>query len=136
MPRGFIARIVRWPAIKAIGNSPEDAAEKLLEKFCRSRYFQESEGQSMLRPGMEASMDRPSSNRTNAHPELRDDFIGCGLGLKWALLSDDSSLWNFHCRESNDALYEKIVECYGVEVSDIKSGNISAIIGRIAQHQD
>jgi hypothetical protein len=43
-----------------------------------------------------------------------------------------SSLWDFHGDETNDALHAKIKEVYGVDVSDIKSGNLSEILERIA----
>jgi hypothetical protein len=37
---------------------------------------------------------------------------------------DESSLWDFHGDESNEALPTKIKEVYGVDVSDIRSGEI------------
>jgi hypothetical protein len=57
------------------------------------------------------------------------------LGLDWAWISDESSLWDFHHDETNDALISKIDEVYGVDVSDIQSARLTEILERIATRQ-
>ena len=52
--------------------------------------------------------------------------------MEWAWISDESRLWDFHSEETNDALYAKIEEVYGVNVSDIESAKLSEILERIA----
>ena len=74
----------------------------------------------------------PSSDRVSADPELRDDFIQRVLGLDWAFVSDESTLWDFHSESSNEALNAKIKETYGVDISDLESGNLADILDRIA----
>ena len=53
------------------------------------------------------------------------------LRLDCALVTDESSLWDFHTEESNDGLNATIERVYGVNVSDIQSGNIAEILDRI-----
>ena len=67
-----------------------------------------------------------------AHPELAEDFVRRVLGLDWAWISDESSLWDFHTSETNELLCTKIMQVYGVDVSDIESGKLSEILDRIA----
>ena len=54
------------------------------------------------------------------------------LELKWAWISDESSLWDFHQDETNDPLVSRIKELYDVDVSDIRSARLSEILERIA----
>ena len=74
------------------------------------------------------------SQRVNAHRKLAEDFTRRVLGLEWAWLSDESSLWDFHTEKTNDALLAKIRDVYGVDVSDISSGRLYEIFERIAAH--
>ncbi len=48
------------------------------------------------------------------------------------LITDESSLWDFHGEMSNDTFYSKILEVYGVDVSDVERGNLAKIFQRIA----
>ena len=49
------------------------------------------------------------------------------------LITDESSLWDFHGEMSNDLFYSKILEVYGVDVSDVERGNLAKIFQRIAE---
>ena len=53
--------------------------------------------------------------------------------MDWAWISDESSLWDFHGELTNDHLYAKIKEVYGVDVSDIESARLWMIFRRIEQ---
>ena len=57
------------------------------------------------------------------------------LNLDWAWVSDESSLWDFHAADDNQALIAKIQEIYGVGVSDIESAKLCEIFKRIAIKQ-
>ena len=46
------------------------------------------------RPGTGKSIVFASSDRVDQYPELRDHFIQEVLGLEWAFVSDESSLWD------------------------------------------
>ena len=71
-------------------------------------------------------------DRVDAHPALLDDFIHRILELEGAFISDESSLWDFHTDMNNDDLLARIKWVYGIDVSDIESGNIAEILERIA----
>ncbi|HEY2976036.1 MAG TPA: hypothetical protein VGJ48_26210 [Pyrinomonadaceae bacterium] len=47
------------------------------------------------------------------------------------LITDESSLWDFHTEGSNDPFYFKILEAYGIDVSDVEKGNLAKIFQRI-----
>ena len=49
------------------------------------------------------------------------------------LITDESSLWDFHGEESNGPFYSKILEAYGIDVSDVDRGNLVKIFQRIAE---
>ncbi len=66
------------------------------------------------------------------HGDVAEHFTQSVLGLDWAWISDESSLWDFHTGETNMNLEAKIREIYGVDVSDIESGNLAQIPNRIA----
>jgi hypothetical protein len=87
------------------------------------------------RPGTRVPIKFASQERVKAQAELAKDFTQRVLELEWAWISDGSSLWDFHTNESNDALYAKIKEIYGVDVSDIQSARLSEILERIAAEQ-
>ena len=53
--------------------------------------------------------------------------------LQASVASDESSLWDFHVESDNSRLNAKIMEVYGVDVSDIQSGRLAAIFERIVQ---
>jgi hypothetical protein len=47
-------------------------------------------------------------------------------------VSDQSSLWDFHENESNDALHRKILAACGVDISDLESALMVDIFERLA----
>jgi len=47
------------------------------------------------------------------------------------LITDESSLWDFHTEGSNAPFYSKILEAYGIDVSDVEKGNLAKIFQRI-----
>jgi hypothetical protein len=49
------------------------------------------------------------------------------------LITDESSLWDFHSEMSNDPFNSKILAAYGADVSDLVDGNLVKIFQRIAE---
>ena len=49
------------------------------------------------------------------------------------LITDESSLWDFHGERSNEPFYSKILEVYGIDVSDVEKGNLAKIFQRIME---
>jgi hypothetical protein len=135
-PPPYSARIVNWWVMTGLGNTPEDAMQELAAQFARIKGDWQRDGKPMPRPGTKVPIEFAPSSRVYADPELTDDFICRVLGLDWAFVSDQSSLWDFHTGETNEVLIAKIKDLYGVDVSDIESGNLAAILDRIATGRD
>lgn len=49
------------------------------------------------------------------------------------LITDESSLWDFHTERSNEPFYSRILEVYGIDVSDVEKGNLARIFQRIIE---
>lgn len=114
------------------GETPTQAMADLVDQFRRiKKGGRLSDGKGMPRPGTKVPVEFASSDRVSAEPELRDDFIQRILDSEWAFVSDESTLWDFHTETSNDALNAKIKATYGVDVSDLESGNLADILDRI-----
>ncbi len=114
------------------GDSREEALNNLRAKFLTRKAKLAEEKEPLPRPGTNVPIEFVSQKRVNAHPQLAQDFIQRVLELPWAFISDQSSLSDFHTEENNDAQFAKIREVYGVDVSDIESGNLYQILDRIA----
>jgi hypothetical protein len=125
----WTASIVNWPAMSGRGNTKLEALEDLRKNFNR---FKATKGK-LPRPGTRVPIEFATRDRVNQHPELAKDFVERVLGVEWAWISDESSLWDFHGDETNDGLNNKIRQIYGVDVSDISSGNLADILDRITQ---
>jgi hypothetical protein len=126
----YVLSIVNWN-LSGSGDTEEEALQDLKIKFSAAK----EKGEPLPRPGVQVPIKFASQERVKAQTALADDFIDRVLGLEWAWISDESSLWDFHADENNDVYYEKIKETYGVDVSDIESAKLSEILERIATHQ-
>jgi len=131
-PHPYAARIVNWWVMTGLGNTPEESMQGLAELFAQMRDSRHREGKAMPRPGTKVPIEFAPATRVYVDPELTDDFIRRVLGLDWAFVSDQSSLWDFHTGETNQVLIGKIRDLYGVDVSDIESANLAMILDRIA----
>ncbi|MBB5316588.1 hypothetical protein [Tunturibacter empetritectus] len=120
-------------AITGSGDTPAAAKEKLKESFRTVRNRRLEDGKPLVRPGRSWPIEFASQEQVNKHEALGEDFIRRVLDLDWAWISDESSLWDFHAESDNSRLNSKIMEVYGVDVSDIQSGRLAAIFERIVQ---
>ena len=120
-------------AITGSGDTPSAAREKLKESFGTARNRRLEDGKPLVRPGRSWPLEFAAQEQVNKHEALSADFIRRVLDLDWAWISDESSLWEFHADSDNSRLNAKIMEVYGVDVSDIQSGRLAAIFERIAQ---
>jgi hypothetical protein len=127
----YLASIVNWH-LTGGGDSREEALQKLSDTFAAAKAKKRETGEPLPRPGTRVPIEFASQDRVNSHPALSDDFIHSVLEIESAWISDESSLWDFHTDETNDALCARIKEIYGVDVSDIKSGRLCEIFDRIA----
>jgi hypothetical protein len=125
----YLAYIVNWH-LSGTGDTREEAFRDLTTKFDTARLKAIAP---MPRPGVMVPIELASSTKINVHPELAEDFIHRILEMKWAWISDESTLWDFHGDETNEAFCRKIREVYGVDISDLESAKLPEILDRIAQ---
>jgi hypothetical protein len=128
----YVAHVLN-ASITGSGDTPSASREKLKETFGMARSRRLEDGKPLVRPGRSWPLDFAAQEHVNEHEALSADFIHRVLDLDWAWISDESSLWDFHADSDNSRLNAKIMEIYGVDVSDIRSGRLAAIFERIAQ---
>jgi hypothetical protein len=133
--RPYSAFILNW-GLTGRGDSERAALEDLRQHFATDKAERTRSGTPLPRPGAGAPVQFASQERVSAHPELTEDFVHRVLELKWAWISDESSLWDFHQEETNEPLISRIKELYNVDVSDLKSARLSEILERIAGKQN
>jgi hypothetical protein len=121
------ADLINWPAVSGLGESKEEALADAKEKFAA----RQASGEKMWRPGTGPGIVFADNQSVAEHAALRDHFIHNVLGLEWAWISDESSLWDFHEKADNSELYLKIGEVYGVDVSHVEGANLAAIFAEI-----
>ena len=121
------ASVINWPGMSGSANSRLEALEELQKNF--ERY--KSTKPALPRPGTKVPIEFAANGRIRKHSELSEDFVKRVLDIEWAWISDESSLWDFHGEKTNDSLTDKIRTVYGVDVSDISSGNLADIFDRI-----
>lgn len=88
----------------------------------------------MPRPGSAVPVSFASTERVRANTALHDDFIVRVLDFgpgDLVFISDQSSLGDFGDDAYVAALQKKIVDAYGVDVSDLKEGLLCDILERI-----
>jgi hypothetical protein len=107
----YAASIVNWN-LTGVGDSPEEALQNLRTTFAEVKQERRKTRKPLPRPGTQVPIKFASRERIDAHSELADDFIHRILDLEWAWISDESSLWDFSCDETNDALCAKIRDVY------------------------
>ena len=118
-------------AITASGNTSAEAMACLMQNFESVRQRWRQEVKPAIRPGANWPVEFASQEKVSTDQRLSEEFIQKVLGLDWAWISDESSLWDFHTEQTNDLLYAKIREVYGVDVSDIESARLWEIFERI-----
>lgn len=130
----WLAQILNWPGPAGVGASKEDAVRKLSEALESARAYRRKSGERMPRPGSAVPLSFASTERVLADPTLHDDFIVRVLGFgpgDPVFISDQSSLGDFGDDGHVAALQKKIVDAYGVDVSDLKDGRLCDILERI-----
>lgn len=113
------------------GSTRQEALDDIRENF--ERFI--ATKQPLPRPGTAVPVEYAASHRVGQHPELTKDFAQRVLDLEWVWISDESSLWDFHHGDAtNDRLVERIRSVYGIDVSNITSGNLAEIFDRILKY--
>jgi hypothetical protein len=132
-PFEWTAHVINWWHMRGDGHSRDEALAALQERFSR---FQSANP--LPRPGRGAALkvEMAASGVVEANADLVDDILERVLGCvpSDCLVTDESSLWDFHSGESNQEYFGKIAILYGVDVSDINPPTLAAIAARI--HRD
>jgi hypothetical protein len=130
-PLQWTAGVFNWPGMSGSANSRLEALKELRKNFDRFKATKPN----LPRPGTKVPIEFATNERVGQHSELAKDFVKRILNVDWAWISDESSLGDFHGDETNETLTDKIRDIYGVDVSDISSGNLADIFDRILQHR-
>ena len=128
-PVAWSAQVINWPSMQGHGDTAQEAVENLRKVLVERK----ARGGKLARPGTGLPMEFAATYRIEEHPDLARDFFRRILNLDYdeCFISNESSLWDFHGQENNDQLNEKILLTYGVDVSDIESGNLADVFTRL-----
>ena len=127
----WIATISNWPQLFGGGETKEDAINMLKERF--EEYKQKNKA--LPRPGVKVPLVFASTSAINRHKLIARHFFTQILNRDFnrCFISDKSSVWDFP--EADDQIYNRIQQIYGIDVSDIKSGNFVEIFERLSNAQ-
>ena len=128
----YWARVLGWN-LDGLGGSEAEALLELRSAYEMRKKALSADGKAIPRPGTNVPIQFASEDRVGGYPEILQDFIERVLGLPWAFISDESSLWDFGTGTDITELQGRVREVYGVDVSDVASGNIAEIVERIAR---
>jgi hypothetical protein len=116
-PFTWTAQIVDWWHMRGDGFRREEALQRLRERFAAYKA-----ANPLPRPGGGAPFEceLAAADVIEANREIVDDLLRRVIGMELAdcLVTDESSLWDFHNQESNAPYLEKIRDLYGVEAVD------------------
>lgn len=130
-------RILEWRVdiigwyLAGSGNTKQEAYSDLETRFATAM----EERTSLPRPGTSVPIQFATDEQVSRYPKLRDHFVANILGLEWAFISDESSLWDFHSDVDNNAMYRKIEEVYNVDVSQLDGAKLTDIFEEIMKHR-
>jgi hypothetical protein len=134
-PFTWTAQIINWENIRGDGYSREEAMADLADAFQKYKATHDC----LPRPGLGAKMEITFAPMVEVerYPDLSRDILSRVLGMDpdECLITDESSLWDFHNGETNDEYISKIILLYGVDISDMDQPKISAICKRIDEHR-
>ena len=74
-----------------------------------------------------------STKKISLYEEIAADFLEriFDMDRRSCLISDESSLWDFRTHQSKKAIWRRIQETYGLDVSDVADGSLVIIFKRI-----
>ena len=123
------AQVINWWTMIGFGETREEAIQNLGENIAS---YRRQRGHTP-RPGVEVPLEFAPTDGIEKYFDIAYDFMGeiLGFDLTGIFVSDGSSLFDFIDRDSSSELFKMIYERYGVDVSDIESGNLVKIFERI-----
>ena len=130
-PVRWSAQIVNWWQMHGHGETREEALSNL--EACFRQY--QAANEQLPRPGTSAPLQFASADLIQKHEGLAREFLERILNLNpdECFISDESSLWDFHNQETNEAYYNKIALLYDVDVSRVEGAKLGQILETIAR---
>jgi hypothetical protein len=127
-PIPWTAQIINWWGMFGHGNTKEEALSDLQNKFEKYKLTH-----TLPRPGTKVPIEFASSTDIDQYEHIAARFFEKILEMDYyeCLVTDESSLWDFHSDETNEKLNRKILDVNEVDVSDIENGNLVEIFKRI-----
>jgi hypothetical protein len=133
-PFTWTAQVINWWHMRGDAFTREEALSALQRRFDAFRA-----ASSLPRPGTGAPLKIEYARRdlVDSNSELVRDILLRVLGFNPndCLVTDESSLWDFHGGESNDEYVRKIGLLYGVDVSGVDPPTLATIAERIREHR-
>jgi hypothetical protein len=123
------AHVINWWHMRGDAATMDLAIEDLRKKLS------DHDPQELPRPGTGRPLEisYASQEQITKLEHIAEKFFPAILDMAYedCLITDESSLWDFHGDETNDEYYRRILDQYTVDVSDIQSGNLVEILRRI-----
>jgi hypothetical protein len=116
------------------GFTREEAFRELETRFAAFRR-----DNPLPRPGRGAPLkvELASTTTIDEHHDLVRDLLERVVGMDpdQCLVTDESSLWDFHDGETNEPYVRKIALLYGVDVSGLEPPTLASICQRIKENR-
>lgn len=129
-PIRWSAQVIGWPTLFGHGETRDEALANLQLSFER----RVGSGNPLPRPGTDhMDVEFAPMDRLSEVEHLAPKFFSEILELDYAdcLVTDESSLWDFHADPDNTLYFARILEVYGTDVADIDSGRLVDILERV-----
>jgi len=128
----WLALVEGW-LLSGHGETRETALADLEAAFLRCKVS----GKPLPRPGTRVPIKFASTDRVVGVEHVARDFFHRILDMNYddCLITDESSLWDFHEDESNKIYTGRIQDEYGIDISDLSDARIADILERIAQRR-
>lgn len=130
-PSPWTAQIINWWFMRGNGETREEAISQLRQRFenFKVRAKKLPRPGTRVRPKIELAPREKIQTYGVLTEELMERIVGFEPGSY--LITDESTLWDFHSEETNEPYFRKIMLLYGIDASDIEPPTISEIARRI-----
>ena len=130
----WTAQIINWGHMRGDGFSRDEAIQDL-----RARFEAFRTSNPLPRPGRGAALkiELAPSIVVEGHSDIVNDILERVIGIDPdnCLVTDESSLWDFHGAESNGEYHRRIALLYGVDTTDLEPPTLAAIAVRIRERR-
>ena len=126
----WVVQIINWWVMTGAGDTREEAYQNLAQQVEERRAV----GVSFPRPGKRVPIKFASTERVDRYPDIAERFLREIVGFTSkspVFISDQSSLGDFSIGDGAKEYVKKIRQVFGIDVTDIESGNLADIFERI-----